>query len=123
MFSIYRTDLVSTANCFNEILVCEVTMQTGKLFLVNTFYRPPNCDQSFNDNLAQVLQNINNSISNPKICLIGDLNMSNINWDMTTANTPLSHNICNIFCEYHFTQINRLASRSLNDNIFRHSTY
>ena len=55
----HRKDLVAHFPNFNEIMVCEISAHLEKFFLVN-FYRPPNADQTFNDNLSDILSKINN---------------------------------------------------------------
>ena len=64
--SVCRTDLLPSSPNFNEILVCELVTHAGPIFLV-TFYRPPNADQTFNDNLTRVLDNIKGIKPNSKM--------------------------------------------------------
>ena len=112
----YRPDLVGNSLNYNEILVCEVFTNQGKMYLI-TFYRPPNSNNSFSENLKRVLDNIHTESLSPRICLAGDLNLPEINWADMTCNSALGRNLCSILNEHQFSQINKLPSRAENANV------
>lgn len=111
-----REDLESNCVNQNEILVCEVDigLQTPVVYILA--YRPPNADILFNNNLKQVLNNVRNSgFSN--ICLLGDLNVPEIEWNSMMADNLIQSNLCDILEEYNLVQINSCPSRRTSNNI------
>ena len=50
-------------------------------------------------------------------CLIGDLNMPNIDWVNMKGTTQLDKYLCNVLNEHPFIQYNKHASRQVNNNI------
>ena len=101
---------------FNEILVCEIKLNNHKLFYVS-FYRAPNSDMSFNNNLHLVLERIQSKSPNTNICLIGDLNLPQINWDTFKGNSLISDSFCDTTVHFNLQNINQLPSRVINNNI------
>ena len=51
-------------------------------FLVGLIYRPPN---STNDNTSLLVQEINRACKQRQICILGDFNFRNINWENITG--------------------------------------
>ena len=101
----WKLELMSASKVFNEILVCEVYMDTNKKFHLVTFYRPPNTDVNFNDNLNQTIENILHFVPEYKTCLVGDLNIPGIQWADMQGNSTLTNSLCDIFNESNRVQL------------------
>ena len=79
----------------------------------------------FTDPLTQILDSmttslmpyINNASIEPKLCIVGDLNMPNINWSDMCGTSLLTNSTCDILYDHNLSQINNLPSHALNDNI------
>ena len=108
-----KTTFVPSNTSFNEILICEILNKNYTFFLV-VFYRPPNADFNFIDNIGKTLENIASASHNCKVC---DLNLPIIKWHNMSADTGHASNVCEIFNYQYLTQINRNPSRATNDNI------
>jgi exonuclease III len=72
-----RYELEPTCNACNEIMVVEIFLNSPVYIVL--FYRPPNSDILFNNNLLDVLDNIKNIGGRNVICM-GDLNLPDIEW-------------------------------------------
>jgi hypothetical protein len=113
---ILRPDLLCNNDVFNEIIVCEIQLHSNCKIAVIAFYRPPNSDANFNNNISQTLNNVINA-GYKKFLVLGDLNAPSIMWDSLTSNNKLDNDLCEIFSDCNFTQINSNPSRHNSQNI------
>ena len=113
----WKTGLAPISDIFNEIMVTEVHLKNCEKLYIVLFYRPPNADETFNNNMNFTLEKITALSPMAKICMIGDLNMPSIQWDELAGNSALTNSLCNTLNEFNMVQINNLPSRENNNNI------
>ena len=83
-----------------EMLVCELYPCNGNKLTVCLCYRPPSCTE-FLDQFGALLYNLQ-GVAN-RICILGDFNMPNINWNLVTdcQNSSFANDFCNLI-NYNF---------------------
>ena len=64
---------------FQEYIVADITLPTGKVVTLGVFYRSPNSTQGNNFRLLESIVEVANS-TNPKVVILGDFNLPRINW-------------------------------------------
>ena len=103
-----REDLIPSSTDHNEILVVDILCHNlGKICIV-LCYRPPNdFSDEFISNLKTTLHRCSDANFN-NLCLLGDLNMPNINWHRMVSSRLSSFDteICNMFLELNLFQSN-----------------
>jgi hypothetical protein len=80
------------------------------------FYRPPNATHDFTENLNFVLEKVHNS-GIKHVCLLGDLNMPDIQWDSLMSNNNSEQMLCNVLDNFNLVQCNPNPSREGSNNI------
>ena len=105
----------SSSDSFNEIIITEISYDRTKIIMM-LCYRPPNSSIDFNNNFYECLCNLK-SAGYRNLCIMGDFNIPNVNWDSLTSTDLLQQNLCDIFDQFDLSQINLNPSRKQNLNI------
>ena len=89
--------------CRSELLFADTILKCDKKLTIGVFYRPPNGDLEPLKDLQKVL----GEISSTDIILLGDFNVSEIDWNniRSLRDTPLHNLLIEIVHDNFFTQM------------------
>ena len=110
------TELENNTSTLEHIAV-EIFLQ-NKRVLVNSFYRPPNCDKpKFLNDLTITLEKIQQNRPLISIC-IGDMNMGSQYCHYNSLNTkPFDYQGCQVFEDFQYTQLIDQATRYSKESV------
>ncbi len=113
-----KVSLEVTSDNHNEIMVIEARAHKQPKMAVILMYRPPDdISTECSDNLRMVLNNVQNA-GFKNICLIGDINIPNYDWDLgiPTSSNNKAETYYNIFQDFSLEQLVKSATH-INGNI------
>ena len=95
----------STFHCFHrcdletkcELLWCEIPVCSSTSYFLGVFYRPPNSDIKYLEELYKSLEKVHSLSERVKIILTGDFNFPDIDWNLTALFQPNS--LSDYFCD------------------------
>ena len=90
----YQIDLESE---FSEYLVCNIRLNNRDDITLGCIYRSPDSEEENNALLNSLLMEINNSIKHKHVCIMGDFNYKEINWDKNEVYTNSEHHAYHLF--------------------------
>ena len=80
-----------------EILWCEIPVRGSTSYFFGVFYRPPNSDIKYLEELYKSLEKVHLLSERVKIILTGDFNFPDIDWNLTAPLQPNS--LSDYFCD------------------------
>ena len=69
-----------------EAVVCEISDINGSKMIIAVFYRPPNMDSGYLQNVLNIFYSVHRTGAN-NIFSLGDFNFPNVNWSNYTSQT------------------------------------
>ena len=98
-----------------EMLAIKITFPNKESIVICTCYRVGTLGQPHHDTLVGYLRSITSKRNPPKIYIVGDLNLPQVDWSSLFSNIPLEQNFINSFSSLSLSQlINRPTHKSGN---------
>ena len=79
-----------------------VFLETRPRLLLSCLYIPPNCSTEYQNLVLQFLATFENDLNS---FVVGDFNLSDIDWETQHATSSFSQEICKCFCLHNFVQL------------------
>ena len=114
-----KSDFVSVRHCDLEMdeveaVVCEISDINNSKMIIAVFYRPPNMDFGYLQNVVNIFYNVHrNGINNNFI--LGDFNFSNVNWSNYTSSSNFDSIFIECLYDCFWSQLINVPTRCAND--------
>ncbi len=86
----------------NEIEQVTIEVLTTPVVVLCCLYIPPNSPQSY---LESILHHLNSLSTNENLTIVGDFNITDINWLSLTGSSQFSQDLCNLVFDKNLTQL------------------
>ena len=98
-----KTDTVELSTDFKEYLCLSIPLHQGDRLILCAIYRSPNSDNTNNDKLYSLLEEIQGIKASHKL-VIGDFNFPNINWERNCATDRKAEKFMEVIQSLYWTQ-------------------